>query len=222
MSIFMINRTFPSCSEKPERKPSRRYLGLIRDRRCVVSVEFAILAVPFFAMMLGLMEMGYDLYTQAVLDTVVAQAARQIQVGNVVGYAGETSAELAKLLICPNLHGWLVCQNITVGVEPLPTVSATSSVQQDYYTARDVITYTAASGTTATGGQITTGCGGQMMLLAAWYNGPTFVGRLIPLFGTVVNINGASQRVHVTYATAGFVNEYFSGGQGTCSTAQNP
>lgn len=190
-------------------------------------MEFAILAVPFFAMMLGLMEMGYDLFTQAVLNTVVEESARQIQVGNVIGQANETSAELANAVVCPNLRGLLECQNLTVGVLPLPqTVNANgvpTGVQKDYYTARDLINYTAAAGTTnngvTTGGQICTGTAGQLMLLAAWYNGPTFVGQLIPLFGSVVNINGASKRVHVTYATAGFVNEYFSGGQG-CSATQ--
>jgi Flp pilus assembly protein TadG len=203
--------------------------SLTGDRRCVVSMEFAILAVPFFAMMLGLMEMGYDLYTQAVLNTVVEASARQIQVGNVIGQVGETSAQLANAVVCPNLHGLLECQNLTVGVLPLPQVvnanGVPTGVQQDYYTARSVINYTAAAGTTTngvtTGGQICTGGAGQLMLLAAWYNGPTFVGQLIPLFGSVVNINGAPKRVHVTYATAGFVDEYFSGGQSTCPTAPN-
>lgn len=220
MSIFMTSKAIPLCSQNSGRTSSGQRLGLIHDRRCVVSVEFAILAIPFFAMMLGLMEMGYDLYTQAVLDTVVTQAARQIQVGNVVGFAGETSNELAAKLICPNLRGWLVCQNLTVGVLPLPTVTPTSTVQQDYYTARDVISYSAASATT--GGQISTGTGGQMMLLAAWYNGPSFVGQLIPAFGTVVSINGALTRVHVTYASAGFVNEYFPSSHGNGGAGQNP
>jgi Flp pilus assembly protein TadG len=170
-------------------------------------MEFAILAVPFFAMMLGLMEMGYDLFVQAALNTVVEEAAREIQVGKFVGYKGETSNELKALVICPNLHGLLSCPNVTIGVEPLPP-------GEDYYQARDLITYTAAAGTTTngttSGGQICTGGAGQLMLLAAWYNGPTFLGRLIPIFGSVVNINGAPQRVHVTYATAGFVDEYFT------------
>jgi len=188
--------------------------GLVRDRRCSVPVEFAILAIPFFAMMLGLMEMGYDLFVQAALDTVVQEAAREIQVGKFVGYRGETSDALKNDIICPNLHGLLYCPNVTVGVEPLPA-------GDDYYTARDLITYTEAAGTTAngitTGGQVCTGGAGQMMLLAVWYNGPTFVGNLIPIFGSVVNVQGVSKRVHVTYATAGFVDEYFAkNGETTC------
>jgi Flp pilus assembly protein TadG len=188
--------------------------GVAADRHASVPMEFAILAVPFFAMMLGLMEMGYDLFVQAALNTVVAEAAREIQVGKVVGYRGETSDELKNDVICPNLHGLLYCPNITVGVEPIPT-------GQDFYTARDLITYTAAAGTTdngtTTGGEVCTGAAGQLILLAAWYNGPTFVGRLIPIFGSVVKVQGVSRRVHVTYATAGFVDEYFArSGEPTC------
>jgi hypothetical protein len=202
--------------------------GLVKDRRCSVPVEFAILAIPFFAMMLGLMEMGYDLFVQAALDTVVQEAAREIQVGKFVGYRGETSDALKNDIICPNLHGLLYCPNVTVGVEPLPEATVNgvpTGVQDDYYTARDLITYTAAAGTTSngitTGGQVCTGGAGQLMLLAVWYNGPTFVGQLIPLFGSVVNIQGVPKRVHVTYSTAGFVDEYFAkNGEPTCPLAK--
>jgi Flp pilus assembly protein TadG len=229
MSIFMTSDVIMPGSGKSPRKRLYGRRSLAGDRRCVVSMEFAILAVPFFAMMLGLMEMGYDLFTQAVLNTVLEESARQIQVGNFVGQVGQTSSDLVNNVVCPNLHGLLECQNLTVGVEPLPQQTTANGVptgmQQDYFTARNLITYTAAAGTTnngvTTGGQVCTGGAGQLMLLAGWYNGPTFVGQLIPLFGTVVNINGASKRVHVTYATAGFVDEYFSGGQSTCPPAQN-
>jgi hypothetical protein len=48
-----------------------------------------------------------------------------------------------------------------------------------------------------------------MMLLTAWYVGPTFLGALIPSFSTTYN----GSTVHISSASAGFINETFSGGQ---------
>jgi Flp pilus assembly protein TadG len=187
--------------------------ALLRDRRCVTSLELAIIAPAFFGFMLALMEIGYDLYVQAALNTAVEQAARNIQVGSVKGRAGETSAQLAAAAVCPDLHALLNCNLLTVGVEPLPAGT-------DYFSAPNPLTYAGAAGTTkggvTTGGQVNTGCGGsgRLMILEAWYNGPTFVGTLIPNWNSLVNVQGVFQRVHVTTATAAFVDESFAGGQG--------
>jgi Flp pilus assembly protein TadG len=194
----------------PGRKPLRR------DRRGVVALELAIIAPAFFGLMLGLMELGYDLFVQAALNAAVEQAARNIQVGSVVGTTNETSAQLAQAAVCPNLRGLLNCNLLTIAVEPLPATS-------DYFITANPLSYGAAAGTTTngvtTGGEICTGEGGsgRLMILEAWYNGPTFVGTLIPGWNSIVSVQGASQRVHVTAATAGFVEEDFSGGQSPCS-----
>jgi Flp pilus assembly protein TadG len=189
---------------------------LRHDRRGVVALELAIIAPAFFGLMLGLMELGYDLFVQAALNAAVEQAARNIQVGSVVGTTNETSAQLAQKAVCPNLRGLLNCNLLTIAVEPLPQ-------NGDYFTQANPLTYGAASGTTAggvtTGGEICTGQGGsgQLMILEAWYNGPTFVGTLIPGWNSIVSVQGAAQRVHVTTATAGFVDEDFGAGQTACS-----
>lgn len=178
---------------------ARRRRGLWGDRRCTTSLELAIIATPFFAMLLGLMDAGYDLFVQAELDSAVNLAARGVQVGTITGRSGETSAQLAAAAVCPNLKRLLNCSLLTVGVIHVPT---------DYYQDQNPLTFSSAS---STGGSVCTGVGGQLMLLQAWYAGPTFVGRLIPAFSTAYN----NTRVHFTSSSAGFVNEYFSGGQST-------
>jgi Flp pilus assembly protein TadG len=170
----------------------------------VTTLELAICASAFFGMMLGLFEMGYDLFVQAALDTAVEEAARNIQI-ETTGQTGETSAQLAAASVCPNVRGLLNCNLLTVGVEPIPT-------GQDYYSTQNLITYTAAQGTTTngvtTGGQVNTGTQGQLMLLVAWYTGPTFVGTLIPGWNANVPFYGTTRRAHVTMSSAGFVNEF--------------
>jgi Flp pilus assembly protein TadG len=184
----------------PGRRLGRR-LGrwLRRGDRSAVAVELAIIAVPFFVMFLGTMEIAYDLYVQAELDNAVELASRTVQVGSSHGIAGEKSAAFVASAVCPNLAGALDCSRLTVGVEPLTT--------GDYYSNPVEYSLTQAQANGGTG--ICTGTAAQMMVLKAWYDGPTFLGLLVPSFSTYYNNN----LVHVTISTAGFVNEYFPGGQ---------
>ena len=176
---------------------------LRRGDRSAVAMELGIIAIPFFTMFLGVMEISYDLYVQASLDNAVETAARSIQVGSITGSGGEKSGGAGGLVatnVCPNLGGLLDCALLTVGVAPIPPGF-------DYFTlpVQDQLTQNEASNGTG----ICTSTGGTPMVLKAWYDGPTFLGLLVPAFTTQWN----SQIVHVTVASAAFVNEWFVGGQ---------
>jgi len=172
----------------------------MRGRCGTVMVEFAIAAPLFVALIVGVVETGFDLFVQGSLDTAVKQAARSVQIGTVQGYAGETSNAFASAAVCPALPAWLSCSQVVVGVAP---------VSGDTYYGNPAALTLAAADKGNTAGAICTGQGGQTMLIQAWYKGPTIVGALIPSFSTTYN--GAVY--HITSASAGFVNEYFNGGQ---------
>jgi Flp pilus assembly protein TadG len=171
----------------------------MRGRRGVAALEFAIAAPVFATLMLGVMEIGFDLFVQGTLDAAVKQAARSVQTGTVQGSSGESSAQFAAAAVCPVLSGWLTCSQVVVGVAPVPSGST-------YYGNPATLTLTLAA---AASGAICTGVGGQMMLIQAWYLGPTIVGALIPSLATTYN----GSLFHVTSVSAGFLNEYFVGGQ---------
>jgi hypothetical protein len=195
-----------SRTEPPNR--TRRRTGarlarwLRRGDRSAVAMEMGIIAIPFFMMFLGVMEMSYDLYVQAEMNNAVELSARGVQVGASQGASGENSSAFIAGAVCNNLGGLLDCGLLTVGVAPIPK-------GYNYYSlpVQDQLTQGEASG----GNGVCTGVGGQMMVLKAWYDGPTFVGLLIPAFTTTYN----SALTHVTTASAGFVNEWFAGGQST-------
>ncbi len=163
-------------------------------------MEFAILSIPLFMLTLGTMELGFDLYTQEVLDNAVEIASRSVQVGGTTGASKEKSTQFVAAAVCPALGVLLNCNQVVVGVGPIPA-------GEDYYTNTNIITLANAS---SQNGSICTGTAGQMMQLQAWYIGPTFVGMLIPSFTTTYQ--GAL--THITQAGASFVNEGFAGGQG--------
>ncbi len=167
------------------------------NRSGTMALEFAIAAPLFVTLILGTMEIGFDLFVQGSLDAAVKQAARSVQTGAVKGSSGESSAQFAAAAVCPVLGGWLRCSQVVVAVGPVPS-------GYTYYTNPAAATLTGAAN-----GAICTGVGGQMMLLQTWYLGPTIVGALIPAFS--VMYNGSAS--HVTKASAGFLNEYFVGGQ---------
>jgi Flp pilus assembly protein TadG len=173
-----------------------RWLG--RGARSATAVEFGIVAIPYFTLMLGIMEVSYDLYIQTALDNLAAATARSVQVGGVTGLANETSTTFVTQTICPNTSGGLNCALITAAVVPVPAGG-------NYYVNPVQLQVSQAQANSGNG--ICTGVPEQMMVLRLWYDGPTLVGFLVPSFTTTWN----GTIVHETVATTGFVNEYFSG-----------
>jgi Flp pilus assembly protein TadG len=181
-----------------ETAPRRKLNWLRRNDRGAVGLELGIIALPFFSIFLGVMEMSYDLYVQAELDNATELAARTVQVGSAKSSGGEKSTQFVKDSVCSNLGGMLNCSLLTVAVAPLPAGT-------NYYSYPLATNFTQAMGNSGTG--INTGGGGQMMGLVSWYDGPTFIGLLVPSFTKTWNGN----LVHETTSSAGFINEYFGG-----------
>jgi hypothetical protein len=185
-------------------------------QRGAVALEFAVLAVPFLLLVLGAMEIGYDYFVQAALDNAVNLAARGVQVGAQQIANGESGADFVKTSVCPALGGLLNCDQLYVAVTPIS--AGTGTDYYDYLSANPPsLANVTGTGGGAVGGAdpVHTGNGCQVMILEAYYLGPTFLGTLIPSFSVVSPLPGAGGRlVHVTYSGAGFINENFGGSAG--------
>jgi len=176
-------------------------------RRGIVTLELAILAVPFFMLVLGTMEVGYDFFVQAVLSNAVGVAARSVQVGNNQAAAtGAAEVTWMKSAVCPALSRLLDCGQLYVSVTSIP-----NGVGQNYYTYLSANPPSLANMASSSDSVDTCGAA-DMMLLRAYYVSPTFLGMLVPGWSQNFPAN-TGPRVHVTYASAGFVNEYFAGGE---------
>src|SRR5271168_3951912 len=84
---------------------------ILSGRTGTTTIEFAILAIPFFMFALFIMEVSYDLYTQAALDTALGTAMRAIQTGNAQNVTNSTA--FLTNYVCPNLVGLLECNTKT-------------------------------------------------------------------------------------------------------------
>jgi Flp pilus assembly protein TadG len=95
----------------------RRY-GLPRGRRIfrhyrqsqsgVTAIEFAMVAPPFFALMLAIFEVGVMLFSEYVIEHGVGKASRMIRTGEV--QAVPMTATQFRTLVCGNLASYLDCE----------------------------------------------------------------------------------------------------------------
>jgi Flp pilus assembly protein TadG len=201
MAQGWLGRIWRACRRAGGVLP-RRGLG----RRAAVMLEFAIVGPPFLLCLVFMMEIGYDLYAQEMLDYGVQTAARQIQLGNA---QGNTQATFMSTYFCPAVSGFLVCSNITVNVQPI----AASNTSATYYSNATSGAYPVTSGHVNTGGF--TYCPGgpsQLMLATAVYTSPSVVALFVPSLAT----NFGAGFVRVTMSAAAFVNEDFT------TTAETP
>lgn len=78
---------------------------LAREKRGSTAVEFAIIAIPFMALLFGVVEIGMVLLISATLDTAVEFASRNVRTGEFQS-AGAVSKDDFKALVCRNMT-WL-------------------------------------------------------------------------------------------------------------------
>ncbi len=185
------------------RRTGRSWRRLLRSNSGTTALEFGLVSLPFLVMVLGAFEIAFDLYTKAVLDIGLLQAARQIQTGNAQNALN--GSDFISEYFCTGTGALLDCTNVYFKVESL---SLTSS--QDFYD------FTTGQAPVSNGALDLTGYGSgnfcnsgpsQTLLISAVYAGPTFVGALLPN-SFAVSYNGGL--VHPTFSSVGTVTEAFT------------
>lgn len=94
----------------------RRLLTLrfIKAREGATAVEFALIAGPFFLLLMGLIEIALFFFASSMIETATAEAAREIRTGEVV-MAGDGPGEFRDR-ICARAGAILDCARIQVDV----------------------------------------------------------------------------------------------------------
>lgn len=92
----------------------RSLLNLLKNRRGVAGLQFAMV-MPLFMLFTGMiLENGLLMFNQAMLDNAAAEASRLIRTGQ-VQLAGGTAAPFSKAL-CDNLSAIINCANLSYSV----------------------------------------------------------------------------------------------------------
>jgi Flp pilus assembly protein TadG len=93
--------------------------GFTRDDRGVTMVEFAILALPFFTIILAILQTALVFLAQQVLDSALEDASRLVRTGQ--AGSGTTYASTADLrsYMCGYTFGLMNCDDILLKVEKI-------------------------------------------------------------------------------------------------------
>jgi Flp pilus assembly protein TadG len=180
---------------RPRRRRLRRARLLrrfARDRKGATAVEFALIALPFIALMFAILETGYLYFAEQILETAVDDTARLIRTGQ--AQEQKLTATAIKADICDRVVAIPNCTSkLQIDVRTSSTFDSidlsTPVVNGELKT--DNFTYSA-------------GHGGDIVVVRAFYEWPTFV----KLLGQ--NYANLSDGNHLISATAAFKNEPFT------------
>ncbi len=169
-------------------------LGLARFRReqkGSAAVEFAIVAVPFVALMFAILETALMFFADQTLDTAVANAARLIRTGQ----AQQQGFDINKFKsqICGQISTLFNCSSGLM----LDVRKYTS------FNSIDLTVPTDANGNLDVQQNYDPGHGGDIVVVRAYYEWPVFV----KLFGN--DLTNMPDGNHLLVATAAFRNEPF-------------
>lgn len=96
---------------------------LRRDRKGATAVEFAIVALPFLALMAAIMETALVFFASTMLDHALAQSAREIRTGQLQVAGG--SAETFRNSMCGRTAGIMNCNELRIDVRTLASFGST-------------------------------------------------------------------------------------------------
>lgn len=146
---------------------------LISNIRGATAVEFALLALPFFALVVGTIQLGIIFLANQTLDEAIDVAAREIQTGEVT-LTGKTTADF-RLAVCDRVVLISDCVNqMQLSVRSYPDLDAVQDAQTngELYTptGRPVIDNTS----------FFPGDGGEIIVVSASVFIPVVAGNLLP------------------------------------------
>jgi Flp pilus assembly protein TadG len=182
--------------------PRPRLRAFLADRTGATAVEFAMVALPFFALLFSIMELGMMFMTSTTIDAATVAAARQIRTGQMQA-GGANNAAAFKTLIC-NGMSWISTSdcnaNLSIDVRTFATFSAITVTPPVTNNAIDQTQLTYNAGNAC-----------DIVLVRAFYP----YSLITPLLEPGLPNLGNSQRL-ITTAVA-FRNENWQAGAAPCS-----
>jgi Flp pilus assembly protein TadG len=179
----------------------RRWRALLADQRGATAVEFALVAAPFIALLVGIIQTFLVFFAQQLLETAVNQSSRTILTGQEQAQAtaqsmtqAQAQAAFAKV-VCANLPILFNCNNVMIDVEVASSWSAAN-------TGLPTLTFD-SSGNVSNIWQFNPGNPGDIVIVRVMYQWPVFMG---PLGFTLANLSNGNRLI---MASTAFQNEAY-------------
>jgi Flp pilus assembly protein TadG len=168
-----------------------------RARSGATAVEFAIVAMPFLFLLMGILQIGLIFFVQTDLDNAASLARRTIRTGEfqqIYGASGTSSAQAFRTLICNTMTVAPNCStdlSVDVAVTPVFTgITYANRLKQDGTFDNEMRS-------------INTGKGSEIVVVTISYRWPLYVPLVDQIFQTTTN----GERIMVS--TIAFRNEPF-------------
>lgn len=139
-----------------QNRATRALAALAHSRSGATAVEFSLVMIPFLALTLAIIETSVMVFTQAILQGAVSEAARLVRTGqsSVQGSSGETAFSND---VCTNLFGMVDCTKLVYDLRSFTNFSAISIPVPDANGGTSGASYnTGVSSTTAGAASIVT------------------------------------------------------------------
>ena len=111
--------------------------GFLRDRRGTYAIEFGLLALPFFGLVCGFMEVAFVSFTSEELQAAMSRAARQVMTGQAQLQTIATPQSFVSRLLCPTdgtrvLPSFMDCSKLILDVR-LASNFASADMSNTFY-----------------------------------------------------------------------------------------
>ena len=181
------NSTPTACASGSVAAPLLRF---VRQNRATSSVEFALLATPFLALTLGIIQTALVFFAGQTLENAAATAGRLVMTGQ-AQTQGWTAAQF-KQQVCNQIQGMLNCSNgLYIDVE---TYASFASVNLSLPITNGVLN-TADMG-------YNPGTPGEVVVVRVYYQ--------YPVYFNVIGLNNLNGGLNLLAATAVFQNEPYA------------
>ena len=109
-----------------QRLPKRLARRFVRDQNGASAVEFALVALPFLALLFAILETALVFFAGQTLETAVADASRLILTGQ--AQTANYSQQDFKKAVCDRIYGLFDCNGVYVDVKQYSSFSAVNNM----------------------------------------------------------------------------------------------
>jgi Flp pilus assembly protein TadG len=170
-----------------QRRLRTRLRAFCRNERATAILEFALISLPFFALLIAIIETALVFFAQQSLETVGEAASRLIMTGQ--AQTAGWSATQYKTQVCKSLPVFMSCTNLMVDVQTAAAFNAVS-------VGTPTITY--KNGSPSNAWSYTTGTGGAIVIVRVMYLWPLATGPL----GFSLDNQGSNHRLLISTSVA--------------------
>jgi Flp pilus assembly protein TadG len=170
---------------------SKRCAAFVADSKGATAVEFALVAVPFLALLVALIQTFLVFFAQELLETVVQKSSRLILTGQV--QSQQMTQDDFRKAVCNQIVVPFSCDGVMVDVQVVTSWSSANTSAPNLTFKPD--------GTVANNWQFNAGSAGDIVVVKVMYQWPVVLG---PLGFNLANLSNGNRLI---MASAAFQNE---------------